>query len=71
MQNFKKYIGCKLIGETLRFKCDCVIPVDIVGVIKDIEIVSNEIIFITDCDGRIIKIGENHPNLFVEDVHHD
>ena len=62
----KDYIAKKLIGEKLHFKCDCLFNIDVIGTIKDYEINNNEIIFIVDADGRIIKIGENHPNMNVE-----
>ena len=63
---FKTYIAQQLIGKKLQFKCDCIIPMDVVGVIKNFEISKNEIIFIVDVDGKLIKIGENHPNLQVK-----
>lgn len=65
MIEFKKHIASKLIGDKLHFKCDCILPLDHVGVIKDYEIVANEIVFIVDINGRLIKIGENHPNLLI------
>lgn len=68
MLNFKNYIAEQLIGKRLHFKCDCFFGVDHIGVIKDYEIVSNEIIFIIDVSGKIIKLGENHPNLQVQYV---
>jgi hypothetical protein len=63
---FKTYIAQQLIGKKLQFKCDCIIPMDVVGIIKNFEISKNEIIFIVDVDGKLIKIGENHPNLYVK-----
>ena len=66
MIEFKYYIAKQLVGHKLHFKCDCLIPLDINGVIKDFEILNNEILFILDVDGKIVKIGENHPNLKVE-----
>ncbi len=65
-KTFKDYIAQSLKGHNLRFKCDCIVPLDVIGTIKDYEIVSGEIIFIVDVKGKIIKIGENHPNLYVE-----
>lgn len=65
MVKFKDYIAKQLIGKKLHFKCDCLFPLDHTGTIKDYEIVNNEIIYIVDVEGRIIKIGENHPNLQV------
>ena len=65
MVKFKDYIAKQIIGRKLHFKCDCLFPLDHTGTIKDYEIVNNEIIYIVDVGGKIIKIGENHPNLQV------
>ena len=65
MISFKDYIAKAFIGRRVHFKCDCLFPLDHVGVIKDYEINSNEIVFIVDVGGKIIKVGENHPNLQV------
>ena len=66
MTLFKAYIAKQLIGKKLHFKCDCTFKLDTKGIIKDFKISNNEIIFIVDVDGKLIKIGENHPNLHVE-----
>ena len=68
MQTFNSYIAKSLIGKRLHFKCDCLLGLDHIGVIKDFEMISNEIVFIVDVDGRIVHIGENHPNLYVEET---
>lgn len=65
MISFKDYIAKEFIGRRVHFKCDCLFPLDHVGMIKDYEINNNEIVFIVDVGGKIIKIGENHPNLQV------
>lgn len=65
MISFKDYIAKEFIGRRVHFKCDCLFPLDHVGMIKDYEINNNEIVFIVDVSGKIIKIGENHPNLQV------
>ena len=62
--DFKDFIAKQLIRKKLHFKCDCLIPMDFHGVIIDYEIINNEIVFIVKTnDNRLIKIGENHPNL--------
>lgn len=68
MTDFKNYLAQQLKGKTLHFKCECIFPFDKVGTIKDWEIVNNEIIFLVDVGGKIIKLGENHPNLQVENL---
>lgn len=66
MIEFKHYIAQQLIGKKLYFKCECLFPLDHIGIIKDYEISKNEIIYWVDVNGKIIKIGENHPNLLVK-----
>lgn len=68
MQTFKSYIAKSLIGKRLHFKCNCLLGLDHIGIIKDFEIVTNEIIFVVDVNGQIIRIGENHPNLYIEET---
>lgn len=63
--NFKEYIAKQLIGKKLHFVCDCIMGVDVTGIIVDYEISQNEILFLVDVRGKIIKIGENHPNMIV------
>lgn len=65
MENFKQYIAKQLIGHKLHFVCDCIFKLDHTGIVKDYELNNNEIIFIVDVNGKLIKIGENHPNLNV------
>lgn len=69
MDPFKHYIAQNMIGKSLYFKCDCIVPLDITGRIIDYEIVDNEIMFVVDVPGHNpIKIGENHPNLSVTET---
>lgn len=63
---FKTYIADNLIGSTLHFKCDCVFPIDVDGIIKDYEIIDGEIIFKVLVGDKIVSIGENHPKMMVE-----
>lgn len=66
MESFKIYIAKQLVGTSLRFKCDCVFPMDIEGIIKDYEIVDGEIIFKVLTGSKMISIGENHPKMMVK-----
>lgn len=65
MQTFKSYIAQTLIGHHLHFKCECLMNIDVKGKIVDYEIINNEIVFIIDVGGKLIRLGENHPNLNV------
>jgi hypothetical protein len=62
---FKDYIASRLIGAKLHFQCDCIFPLDVEGTIVDYNIINEEIVFLVNVDGKIIRIGENHPKLFV------
>ena len=57
-----------MVGKRLNFKCSCTLPFDVIGIIKGFEISSNEIIFDVEVNGKIMKIGENHPKLTVTEV---
>ena len=50
MISFKDYIAKEFIGRRVHFKCDCLFPLDHVGMIKDYEINNNEIVFKVDVD---------------------
>ena len=67
MTPIKSYIADSLVGKRLHFKCNCLLNIDVVGVVKSWSIYQNEIIWevLTD-SGKFIKIGENHPNMFIE-----
>lgn len=69
MIEFKHYIAKQLINKTIHFKCDCIFPMDFIGIIKDYEIINDEIIFKVLSNDRIIDIGENHPKMTVEGSH--
>lgn len=65
---FKDYIASQLIDKKFRFKCECILPFDIIGIVKDYELNREEIIFIVEYNNKTIKIGENHPNLLIEEI---
>jgi hypothetical protein len=68
MKSFKQYIAKSMIGKSLYIKCDCpMFPINGHGIIKDYEIVNNEILFKVLYNGKLISLGENHPNLKVTD----
>lgn len=63
---YKDFIANQLKGKTVRFICDCIIKMDIKGLVADYEITNNEIIYIVDTGDKILKIGENTPKLKIE-----
>ena len=62
----KEFIAEQFMHKKFHFKCNCLMPIDVVGRIVDYEIINNEIIWSVDSYGKIIKIGENHPNMEIE-----
>lgn len=65
---FKDYIAQQLIGKKIHLKCECLMPFEMDDCkIVDYELNNNEIVFLVDNGEKIIKIGENHPKLFVID----
>ena len=61
----KQYIAQQMIGQTLLFKCEFLIPFDVFGLIIDYEIAESEIIFTVDVKGKLMQIGTNHPKLYI------
>lgn len=68
MKTFKDLLAEQLLYKRVHCKCECIIPLDFFGYIKDYEINNNEIVYLIDNKGKIIRIGENHPNLYIEIV---
>lgn len=64
----KKYIGDMFIGKSYHFKCDCIIPLDIIGTVVDYEISNNEIILLVQHNSKIVHVGLNAPSLLIEEV---
>ena len=68
MIEFKKYIAGLIVGRNIKFKCDCLVGIDVEGRVVDYEVKNNEIIFMIKSGEKLIKIGENHPHMFVEEL---
>lgn len=64
----KNYIAKQFTNNTYRFKCDCLVPFDIIGEVKDYEIVGNEIVLLVSVNGKVIHIGLNTSALQIEPV---
>lgn len=64
----KKFIAEIFLGNTYHFKCDCIIPIDVVGTVKDYDISSNEIVLLVDIGTKIIHIGLNTTSLVISPV---
>jgi hypothetical protein len=65
----KRYIANQFIGKTFHFKCDCVIPIDVVGEVKDAETIGSEIVLLVNTGShKLLHIGLNTTSLVVEEV---
>lgn len=64
----KQYIAELFINKTFRFKCDCLIPIDVIGTVKDYNINNSEIILFVNVNNKLIHIGLNTPSLHIEQV---
>lgn len=71
MQRIKDYIAEQFLGNTYRFKCDCLLALDIRGCVLDYETTDHEIILhisLISEEEKIVKLGLNHPNLTIEEI---
>ena len=64
----KQYIAEQFINKTFRFKCDCLVPLDIIGLVKDYNISNSEIILLVSVNNKLIHIGLNTPSLQIDSV---
>ena len=63
---YKEFVAQHLTRHTVHFICDCIIRLDITGVVTGYEMNGSEIVYIVDAGDRRVKIGENTPKLEVE-----
>ena len=69
MTPIKTYMADTLVGKRLHFKCECLLNIDVVGIEKSWSLYQGEIIWDVYTDsGKLIKIGENHPNMFIDEL---
>ena len=66
MKKLKDILGQYLKNKKVHVKCDCVLNMDFIGVVVDYKIKSNEIVWTIQTNGKLIEIGENHPNLMIK-----
>jgi len=69
MTPIKTYMADSLVGKRFHFRCNCLLNIDVVGTVKGWSLYHGEIIWDVYTDsGKFIRIGENHPNMNVEEV---
>ena len=69
MSPIKTYLAESLVGKRYHFKCDCLLNIDVVGIVKGWSMNGDEIVWDVYVDGgKKIRIGENHPNMNIEEL---
>lgn len=68
MEGYKDYIIKQFKGRKVRFLSDCIVRLDIIGTVVDVENNGSEIIYIVDSGDKLLKIGENTPKLMIDFV---
>lgn len=68
MVSYKEFVAKQFLNKNVRFKCDCILPLDVTGKVINFYLEKNEIIYIIESNNKIIKIGENTPDLMVSFV---
>ena len=66
MKPIKNHIAEQFLNNKYHFTCDCIVPLDVIGTVKDYEIVGNEIILIVFTNDKLIHIGLNTTSLQIE-----
>ena len=57
MQPIKDYIASLFINKTIHVKCDCLLPIDITGIVVDYELIGTEIVICISKNGKNSKSG--------------
>lgn len=63
---YKDFIANKLKGKNVHFKCDCILKMDVVGVVVSYSVRGSEIVYRVRTEDKYIDIGENTPKLQIE-----
>ena len=65
---YKDYIKSQLLNKRVRFVSDCIVKIDITGIVVGVDHVGSELIFLVNTGERVVKIGENTSKLKIEFV---
>ena len=67
MISIKDYIAKQFLNKTYHFKCDCILPLDIIGTVIDYEIIGHDTVLLVSSNNKVIHIGLNTASLTVEE----
>lgn len=68
MTPIKQYIAEQFKNKKYHFVCDCIIPLDVVGIVKDYEIIGHEIVLLVLVGDKLLHIGLNTSSLHIQEV---
>lgn len=68
MTPIKDHIARQFINNRYHFKCDCIIPLDITGIVTGYEVVGNEIVLLVNSNNKTLHIGLNTSSLHIESL---
>lgn len=68
MTPIKEYIGKSFVGKPYHFTCNCIMNLDISGVVCDYEIIDNEVVLLVMHADKVVRIGLNTPSLMIKDI---
>lgn len=66
MVSYKDFVKSQFIGKKVRFLSDCIVKIDIEGIVIGAEQSGSEILYLVDTGKKIVKIGENTSKLKIE-----
>ena len=68
MEPLRDYLCSIFINNTYHFYSDCILRIDVVGIVADIDYISGEFVFVVNVDGKSVKIGWNTPKLQISKI---
>lgn len=66
VSEYKHVVGSLFKGKRIHAVCDCIIKLDVTGVVESFYVDSGEIIYLLNTGEKVIKLGENTPGLKIE-----
>lgn len=70
MIKIKDYLCSLLVGKKFHFKCDCSLPIDVIGEVKSFKQVGMDYLLYVNVPEKekLVIITLNHPNIMIEEV---
>ena len=65
----KQYIAEQFLNKKFHFICECLIPINITGIVRNYKIINNEIILYISTEDKLVQIGLNTPALLINQLY--